>query len=445
MHCPFVPAYLLERLAAAGHGAGGPGRTVEVDARLRARRASLADPRRAQVSLPTSAVPGDAAPAWQVHTAGGTARLPGDLVRPAGGPESGDAAVDEAALGLTESLALLADLGRSSYDGRGATVVATVHYERDYDNAFWNGTQLVFGDGDGRVFDRFTKPIDVLGHELGHALTQHTADLAYAGQAGALNESVSDVVGACVRQRHLGQDVSEADWLVGVGLFLPGVQARALRSMAEPGTAYDDPVLGRDPQPGHMDDYVDTDDDNGGVHINSGIPNKAFHLAATAIGGTAWEGAGRIWFTALTSGIGPQTDFAGFAEACVAAAGQHATAVAEAWQQVGVVAGRGGRTRTVGGAGAAGPGWPLTVRRSGGYAGLVSERTVDLDGDDEVAARARRLFEAVDLEALRPAGQHPDAFVYTFACGPVTARLGEQDLTPELVELARLVLGADDR
>ena len=89
-------------------------------------------------------------------------------------------------------------------------MVATVHYQRDYDNAFWDGTQLVFGDGDGKVFDRFTKPVDVLGHELTHAVTEHTAGLVYEGQSGALNESVSDVFAACLKQRLLGQDAGRA-------------------------------------------------------------------------------------------------------------------------------------------------------------------------------------------------------------------------------------------
>ena len=139
-----------------------------------------------------------------------------------------------------------------------------------------------------------------------------------------------------MKQRLLGEDAADADWLIGEGIFVAGVQGVALRSMAAPGTAYDDPRLGRDPQPGHMDDYVVTTDDNGGVHINSGIPNKAFQLAATAIGGTSWEGAGRIWFAALTSGIPATSDFARFAAATVAAAGEHEAAVASAWEQVGV-------------------------------------------------------------------------------------------------------------
>ena len=251
------------------------------------------------------------------------------MVRRAGEPESGDPAVDEAAYGVEGALAMLDEVyGRSSYDGAGATVIATVHYEERYVNAFWDGAQLVFGDGDGEVFDRFTKPVDVVGHELAHALTEHTAGLAYEGQSGALNESVSDVFAACLEQRLRGQTAAEADWLIGSDLFLPGVEARGLRDMAAPGTAYDDPVLGRDPQPAHMDDYVDTSADNGGVHLNSGIPNRAFHLAATAIGGSSAEGAGRIWYAALTGGrVGARTDFAGFAAATVAEAGEHAEAV----------------------------------------------------------------------------------------------------------------------
>ena len=234
-------------------------------------------------------------------------------MRSAGDPESGDVAVDEAATGITGALALFEEVyDRVSYDGHGSRVSLTVHYGRDYPNAFWDGTQLVFGDGDGRVFGRFTQPVDVLGHEFTHAVVEHTARLVYRDQPGALNESVADVFASCLKQRLLGQTAAEADWLIGAGIFLPGVEARALRDMAAPGTAYDDPALGDDPQGGHMDDYVETDDDNGGVHLNSGIPNRAFQLAATAIGGSSWEGAGRIWYAALTGGdVGPDTDFAG--------------------------------------------------------------------------------------------------------------------------------------
>ena len=164
-----------------------------------------------------------------------------------------------------------------------------MHYGRGYDNAFWDGTQMVFGDGDGTVFNRFTIAVDVIGHELTHGVTEHTAALVYQGQSGALNESISDVFGSLVKQQALGQDAAAADWLIGAGLFTAQVKGVALRSMKAPGTAYDDPQLGKDPQPATMADYVETTDDNGGVHLNSGIPNHAFYLAATAIGGHAWE------------------------------------------------------------------------------------------------------------------------------------------------------------
>ena len=214
----------------------------------------------------------------------------------------------------------------------------TVHYEQDYDNAFWNGTQLVFGDGDGKVFGRFTKPVDVLGHELTHAVTQFTADLTYQGQSGRAQR-----VGVRLLRHRASSSGCSArpptrptGWSARAS-SCPASTARALRDMAHPGTAYDDPTLGKDPQVGDMADYVDTTDDNGGVHTNSGIPNRAFYLAATAIGGDTWEGAGQIWYAALTGGqVTADTDFAGFAAATIAAAGDHADAVRQAWATVGV-------------------------------------------------------------------------------------------------------------
>ena len=197
---------------------------------------------------------------------------------------------------------------------------ASVHYGTDYDNAFWDGTQMVFGDGDGVVFRRSPAASTSSGHELAHGVTQYTAGLNYQGQSGALNESVSDVFGVLVKQRLLGQTADQADWLIGAELLAPGVNGVALRSMAAPGTAYDDPRLGKDPQPAHMSGYVDTTDDNGGVHINSGIPNKAFHVAATTLGGNAWEAAGQVWVDTITGDISADCDFATFARLTVAAA-----------------------------------------------------------------------------------------------------------------------------
>ena len=232
--------------------------------------------------------------------------------------------------------------GRQSIDDEGLPLDATVHFGSDYNNAFWNGHQMVFGDGDGELFNRFTIALDVIGHELTHGVTEATAGLLYQGQSGALNESVSDVFGSLVKQRVLGQDATGADWLIGAGLFTAAVQGVALRSMRAPGTAYDDDVLGRDPQPDHLRGYVETSDDNGGVHINSGIPNHAFYLAATSLGGSAWEVAGRIWYDTLVSGgLKPDADFVTFAAATVQAAQARfgtteVLAVRSAWDAVGV-------------------------------------------------------------------------------------------------------------
>jgi hypothetical protein len=431
VRCGFVPPYLLRRVAPAG---------LAVDDALRAARSG---------SSAARVAPAAGAPAWTVHTAEGGTELPGRAVRAAGEPASGDVAVDEAATGVTSALALFAEVyGRDSYDGHGAPVSLTVHYGRDYDNAFWDGSQLVFGDGDGRVFGRFTKPVDVLGHELTHAVTEHSAALRYQGQPGALNESVSDVFAACLKQRLLGQTAAEADWLIGAGLFAPGINARGLRDMAEPGTAYDDPALGRDPQPADMDHFVVTEDDSGGVHLNSGIPNRAFALAARAIGGTSWDGAGRVWYAALTGGeVGPDTDFAGFAAATVAAAGEHADAVRDAWAAVGVSAAAAGASAgaAAGGGAVAGPSpRRVSVLRTGGFAGLRTSAELDLDADDPRAPEVADLLGRVDLAAAAPPPDlppQPDRYLYSFDLLGSRATVPEQHLTTDLRRLADLLLG----
>ncbi|MCU1519606.1 MAG: peptidase, partial [Pseudarthrobacter sp.] len=202
--------------------------------------------------------------------------------------------------------------------------------------------RMVFGDGDGQVFSGFTRSLSVIGHELTHGLIQYTANLVYSGQSGALNESVSDVFGALVEQYSRGQDVTEASWLIGEGIFTDEVQGTALRSLKAPGTAYDDDLLGKDPQPADMASYVVTTEDYGGVHINSGIPNRAFYLVAESLGGDAWESPGRIWYDALTGGSLPETaTFSVFARATASSAvelfgsgsAEH-DAVRQAWETV---------------------------------------------------------------------------------------------------------------
>jgi len=268
--------------------------------------------------------------------------LPGRPVRCEGDAPTTDISVNEAfdALGSTYDYYRKVH-GRNSIDGRGLPLDASVHYRRAFNNAFWNGRQMVFGDGDGQVFNRFSQSLDVIGHELTHGVTQFEAGLDYQGQSGALNEHMSDVFGSLVKQYQLRQSAKKADWLIGEGLWAAGVHGVALRSMKAPGTAYDDPRIGRDPQPGHMDGYVDTEDDNGGVHINSGIPNHAFYLAAVGFGGKAWLKAGKVWYAALTQTLHRDADFRVAAAATVDAAGKHfgtkgAEVVRAAWSRVGI-------------------------------------------------------------------------------------------------------------
>lgn len=273
-------------------------------------------------------------------------RLPGNVARLEGAAASADLSVNEAydGLGATYDL-FFSQFHRNSIDDAGLPLDATVHFDQDYDNAFWNGQQMVFGDGDGTLFNRFTISLDVIAHELTHGITEMEAALAYQGQSGALNESISDVFGCIVKQYKLGQTADIADWLIGAELLVAGPGRTALRSMKAPGTAYDDPVLGKDPQPARMTDYVHTVSDNGGVHINSGIPNHAFYLAAVAMGGNSWERAGKIWYeTLLDNRLKPNASFRSFAKLTKSHADKlygigsaESKAISSAWKQVGVL------------------------------------------------------------------------------------------------------------
>jgi Zn-dependent metalloprotease len=339
-----VPPYLLTRIARLDDA------RFALAATAAARALALDEPMRAsrlRFSLDqtdTLVVELTDAPDRTIADAGRLELLPGRIVRREGDQPTGDRAADEAYDGLGATFALFSEVfGRNSIDGTGLPLDGTVHYGELYDNAFWNGERMVFGDGDGEIFDRFTKSLTVIGHELSHGVVQYTAGLVYRGQSGALNESVADVFGTLVEQYALEQDVAAASWLIGEGLFTEAVEGNALRSMRAPGTAYDDDVLGKDPQPAHFDDYIDTDDDHGGVHLNSGIPNRAFFLTADALGGFAWEHAGWIWYDALQSNITARVDFAGFAAATVRAAGERyggrsaeVDAVRAGWAGVGV-------------------------------------------------------------------------------------------------------------
>lgn len=445
--CTIVPPHILRELVRSGppDAAQRAERTLTLDGDARRGRQ-----RRLDTPPSPAAEPTGSGPQRTIHDAQHREELPGVVVRTEGAPATGDAATDEAYDGLGATWQLWSEAyGRDSLDGAGEPLLASVHYGRQYDNAFWDGTRMVFGDGDGEVFRRFTRSLDVIGHELAHGVTEHTARLVYEEQSGALNEHVSDVFGVLVEQRHLGQDAAEADWLIGADLLMPSVQGRALRSMAAPGTAYDDPRMGRDPQPAHMRDYVVTSEDNGGVHINSGIPNKAFYLLATALGGVAWDRAGQIWVDVLTGEIDPRCDFATFAELTLAAAtarfGEGSAEVIElvtAWQEVGV--------ERAEDAGSPGPAEPadrgsetiLRVSRSGGVAGLTRSQECRLDQlSADAVTHIRPLLDGADPSA-QAEPDRPDAFTYSLTTddGSVDVQLPQTALSPATREALEEVL-----
>jgi Zn-dependent metalloprotease len=209
----------------------------------------------------------------KTYDANQTTNIPGILERSEGDGPTGDQDVDNAHnfAGATYDYYYITH-SRDSYDNQGATIISTTHYGSNYLNAFWNGEQMVYGDG---------FPVnDVAAHELTHAVTEHTANLEYRWQYGALNESFSDIFGAMVDRN---------DWLMGEDLppqILGGREA--IRDLSNP-PSFD--------QPDHTKDWVETCSDNEGVHTNSGITNKAYYNIATAI---TKDKAERIFYRTLT-------------------------------------------------------------------------------------------------------------------------------------------------
>jgi len=274
-----------------------------------------------------------------VYDANHKTTLPGKLMRTEGGVAVADAAVNQAYDGAGITYDFYREvLKRNSIDNKGLRIDSTVHYQNKFNNAFWNGQQMVYGDGDGKLFLGFTSALDVIAHELTHGVTQHAVPggLIYENQSGALNESISDVFGSIIKQWKLKQNVEQADWLIGAGILAPSV-GKALRSMADPGNK--ELTWSGDDQPKTMAGYVE----GGDVHINSGIPNHAFYAAAIALKGNSWDKAGPVWYKALGL-LTPNASFADMAKATSQAAvllygadspEQHA--VQAAWKVVGVV------------------------------------------------------------------------------------------------------------
>ena len=353
MNC-FVPPHILKNIATKGteNQRALAIETLKTSEQMRGQRQALADFSAAAFRVQM------AAKDRIVYDARNGSSLPGTIARRENDPPTADVTVNEAFDGSGITYDLFNNIyQRNSIDGSGMRLDSTVHYQRGYDNAFWNGEQMVYGDGDEdlpvgeRLFNRFTIAIDIIGHELTHGVTQFEAKLVYLQQSGALNESMSDVFGSLVKQYQRNQTAADADWIVGEGLFTSNVNGVGIRSMKAPGTAYDDPVIGKDPQPAHMKDYVNTISDNGGVHINSGIPNRAFYITALELGGHAWERAGQIWYVTLKDRLTANSKFQDCANLTFQVAGQlfgagsiEQQAVKKGWAEVGLVTDGGGGT-----------------------------------------------------------------------------------------------------
>jgi len=205
---------------------------------------------------------------------------------------------------------------RLGIDGQDSAIISTVHYGKAYDNAFWDGTQMVYGDGDGTQFGGFAAGLDVVGHELTHGVTQNTSALEYSAQSGALNEAVSDIMGAIIE--HSAKPDPKKNWMLGEDLSLDG---SAFRDMIHPKNGQ---------QPASLSQYVNTTTDNGGVHTNSGIINNAMYLMT--MGGTndgtniavafgiGWDKVAKVWYATDAKYLTATSNFASAATATETAA-----------------------------------------------------------------------------------------------------------------------------
>jgi Zn-dependent metalloprotease len=340
--CCLVPPYVLEHVARHGdetqrRRAAG---TLAIDHSFRSGRGQFASVPDVLTTLPAGR------PRRTIYDARSSEDLSGaPVVRAEGATSVSDSAANEAYDNLGSTHTYYWEVHRrNSIDDRGLPLDAYVHFGEEYDNSMWDAYRMLFGDGDGKVFTHPTRALEVVGHELTHGVTQYTVAFAYQEQSGSLNESVADVFGSLVKQYALRQSAEDADWLIGADCLGSQVEGTALRSLAAPGTAYSDMLGQKDPQPAHMRDYVRTTAGYGAMHVNSGIPSHAFYLIATAIGGNAWEKAGRIWYETIRDpGLRPTVRFQAFAATTFRAAARlygsssaEAAAVHDGWQQVGI-------------------------------------------------------------------------------------------------------------
>jgi Zn-dependent metalloprotease len=340
--CCFLPPHIVDRLAESSRPALR---------RLAYRSAQAAAAARDHRAL-CSAMPGMAAvPSPErtrdrrIYDMQGTENpLPGVFVRGEADPRTSDEAVSEAFdhSGIAYDY-FHAVHGRNSLDDNGMTLISSVHYGDAIANAFWNGEQMLYGDGDGILFDRFTRALDVAGHELTHGVIQFTANLEYYAEPGALNEHFADVFGVLARFWHARQDPAVTDnWWLGGDLFLPDAGVRGIRTFTADKAYEGHPDIGDDPQPKHYSDRYTGTRDYGGVHINSGIPNHAFYRAVLGLGDEPLKKAAIIWYETLRS-LSRYSDFQEAADkshqsaiALFGAGSAEADAVQDGWAAVGV-------------------------------------------------------------------------------------------------------------
>jgi Zn-dependent metalloprotease len=262
--------------------------------------------------------------------------LPGKPVRQEGKADTGDIDADSVFNNSGTVYKFYNEVfKRNSLNNRGMTLVSSVHFARDYDNAYWNGRQMVYGDGDDVDFKKHKLAglLDVTGHEMTHGVTNYTSNLDYVGESGGLNESMSDCFGAMIAQWASNQTVDAATWLIGEGLMMEG---EALRSMKDPGRAYPG-----DDQIKTYNEYRDDMD----VHTSSGIGNYAFYLACKNAGGHSWEKMGKVWYITNTARLRHNSGFQDAANHTFDVAGSlfgeggtEQKAVGDAWKKAGLEA-----------------------------------------------------------------------------------------------------------
>jgi Zn-dependent metalloprotease len=341
MHCRIVPLEVLKRLAEDTSLSSTERKSfadsVVFDTQMRKVRNEARILTRAAFSLTPSLLPMAASPTFTVYNCGNTQNLPGTPVANPG--SSADPTIKRAFATSRDVASFYAKaFGRNSIDNLGMALLSSVHYGIKYNNAFWNGSQMTYGDGDGQIFVDFTSSNDVICHELTHGVTQFTLNLAYANEPGGLNESMSDVFGSMFRQWSANQDVVQADWLIGKDIMGPKAVAKGytcLRDMATPDAQH---CLA--PQPKHYAQYHSGMD----PHSSSGIPNRAFFIAAKAVGGKSWEKIGKVWYNVLSgSGSSPNMRMKTFAnrtrkvaKTTYPAPSTVYAAVDDAWKQVGL-------------------------------------------------------------------------------------------------------------